>query len=42
MELSAPLAVTVMVVEPSATAVIVTSDPDTLTVATLGADEDAW
>ncbi len=41
-ELSAPLAVTVMVVTPAATGVTVTSDPVTPTVATLGADDNAW
>ena len=40
-ELSAPLAVTVMVATPAVTGVTVTCDPDTLTVATPGADEDA-
>lgn len=41
-ELSAPLAVTVMVVTPLATGLTVTSDPATPTVATPDADDDAW
>ena len=41
MELSAPLAVTVMVATPAATGVTVRFDPDMLTVAMPGADEDA-
>ena len=41
-DLSAPLAVTVMIATPAATGVTVICDPDTLTVATPGTDEDAW